>query len=259
MKKIILFSFLAISTLSCKKENNETVKKTEAEQITFYRNLLAKDVAENLKKEYSKELANISDSTIKKIAEIQIDNSYLSIKELNDTIFLSDNSTITYKKQLKKVDSLYQNKKEYTAELYSLFLDNHGQQIKEISFTENIIEFFWSPMSNGPSSQYQKLFLTNNDVFDLGNGLKLLTKSETENLVSQMHAKGFKNYEFSSEPDRNGVNITKNKNGNYNLEFSEYDEGDAGCCPSINISFETKDFKTIIANTLKIEKNKSEN
>ncbi len=257
MKKIILCSFLAISILSCKKENNENIKSNETEQITFYKNLLIKDVAKNLKKEFPKELANISDSIIEKIAAFQTDNSDWTTEMLNDTIYLGGNSVITYKKQLEKVDSLYQNKKDFSGELYNLFLDGQNRQLKEISFNNNIIELFWSPMSNGPSSHYQKILLKDNDVIDLGNGLKLLTKSETDKLVSNIHAKGFKNYKFYSEPDRNGVNITKSNNGNYILEFSEYDEEDADCCPSISISFETKDFITIIENTLKIEKNKS--
>ena len=69
-----------------------------------------------------------------------------------------------------------------------------------------------------------------------------------------MHSKGYKNYEFSSEPGRNEISIVKNDKGNYTLAFLAYDEDDAGCCPTVNVSFETADFISITANSLKIGK-----
>lgn len=164
MKKIILFSLLALSTLSCKKENTENAKKSEAEQLTFYKKLLIEDVAKSLKKEYSKELATISDATIEKIATIQTDNCNWNIEQLNDTIYLSNNSVTTFKKQLALVDSLYRNKKDYTLDLYDLYTDLHFRQLKDISFNENLIGFYWSPGQNPISDQYQKLILKDNDV-----------------------------------------------------------------------------------------------
>lgn len=256
MKKIILCSFLAISILSCKKDNVENVKPINktSKQISFYKDLLIKEVSKDLKKEFAKELSKYSEKVIEKIAIYQTENSFFSEKELNDTIFLGNNSTTTYKNQLALVDSLYNNKKDISGELYALFLDGHEAQLKEISFNDNIISMFWSPMSNGPSSHNQKLLLTENDVIDLGNGLKQLTKSESEKLVNFVKSKGFKNYTFYSEPSRNEVSISKDKDENYTIEFSEYDEDDAGCCPTLNISFKTKDFKTILANSIKVEK-----
>ncbi|TXI64931.1 MAG: hypothetical protein E6Q46_06555 [Flavobacterium sp.] len=254
MKKIILFSLLALSTLSCKKDNTENAKKSEAEQLTFYKKLLIEDVAKSLKKEYSKELATISDTIIEKIATIQADNCNWNIEQLNDTIYLSNNSVTTFKKQLALVDSLYRNKKDYTLDLYDLYTDLHFRQLKDISFNENIIGFYWSPGQNPISDQYQKLILKDNDVIDLGNGLKLLAKKDIDYLVSQMHSKGYKNYEFSSEPGRNEISIVKNDKGNYTLAFLAYDEDDAGCCPTVNVSFETADFISITANSLKIGK-----
>ncbi len=256
MKKIIFCSFIAISILSCKKDNAENAKqtKTTTEQISFYKDLLINEVTKNLKKEFPKELSKYSENVIRKIATYQTENSFFSEKNLNDTIYLGNKSVITYKRQLELVDSLYNNKKDISEELYALFLDGHEAQLKEISFNDNIISMFWSPMSNGPSSQNQKLILTDNDVIDLGNGLKQLTKSESEKLVNFVKAKGFKNYTFYSEPSRNEVSISKDKDENYAIEFSEYDEDDAGCCPTLNITFKTKDFKTILENSIKVEK-----
>jgi hypothetical protein len=256
MKKIIFCSFIDISILSCKKDNAENAKqtKTTTEQISFYKDLLINEVTKNLKKEFPKELSKYSENVIRKIATYQTENSFFSEKNLNDTIYLGNKSVITYKRQLELVDSLYNNKKDISEELYALFLDGHEAQLKEISFNDNIISMFWSPMSNGPSSQNQKLILTDNDVIDLGNGLKQLTKSESEKLVNFVKAKGFKNYTFYSEPSRNEVSISKDKDENYAIEFSEYDEDDAGCCPTLNITFKTKDFKTILENSIKVEK-----
>ncbi len=259
MKKIILCGLIAISILSCKKDNAENIKqtKTTTEQISFYKDLLINEVTKNLKKEFPKELSKYSENVIRKIATYQTENSFFSEKNLNDTIYLGGNSITTYKKQLAIVDSLYNNKKDISEELYTLFLDYYHAQLKEISFNDNVISMFWSPMSNGPSSHYQKLLLTDNDVIDLGNGLKQLTKSESEKLVNFVKSKGFKNYTFYSEPSRNEVSISKDKDENYTIEFSEYDEDDAGCCPAINISFKTKDFKTILENSIKVEKLKN--
>ena len=256
MKKLILCSFIAISILSCKKDNAENAKqtKTTTEQISFYKDLLINEVAKDLKKEFPKVLSKYSENVIKKIATYQTENSFFSEKNLNDTIYLVDNSVTTYKRQLGLVDSLYNNQKDISQELDALFLDGHAAQLKEISFNDDIISMFWSPMSNGPSSQNQKLLLTDNDVIDLGNGLKQLTKSESEKLVNFVKSKGFKNYTFYSEPSRNEVSISKDKDENYTIEFSEYDEDDAGCCPTLNISFKTKDFKTILENSIKVEK-----
>ena len=256
MKKIILCSFIAISILSCKKENADNAKqtKTTTAQITFYKDLLINEVTKDLKKEFPKELSKYSENVIRKIATYQTENSFFSEDNLNDTIYIGNNLSTTYKKQLNLVDSLYNNKKDISEELYALFLDAHEAQLKEISFNDNIISMFWSPMSNGPSSQNQKLILTDNDVIDLGNGLKQLTKSESEKLVNFVKAKGFKNYTFYSEPSRNEVSISKDKDENYAIEFSEYDEDDAGCCPTLNITFKTKDFKTILENSIKVEK-----
>ena len=49
MKKLILFSFIAISILSCKKDNAENAKqtKTTTEQISFYKDLLINEVTKD--------------------------------------------------------------------------------------------------------------------------------------------------------------------------------------------------------------------
>lgn len=253
MKKIMLYSFLAISIISCKNENDKNAvdSKTETEQISFYKNLLIDETYDDLKKEYSKEFLNFPDSVIKKIAKIQLENSR-SETNINDTIFI-DSGEIAFKEQLAKVDSLYYNKKDLSKDLYSLFLDENGAQLKTIeSFENNIIALFWSPMQNASSSHYQKLLLKDNDVLDLGNGLKKLSKIEFENLENFLKSKGFKDIEIDTEPNRNDVGISKSNN--YLLQFKIYDKEDADCCPSINVSFETADFITIIQNTIKVVK-----
>lgn len=256
MKKIIIYSFLVFSIISCKKENDKGIvdTKTEAEQVSFYKDLLIDKTFKDLKKEYSKEFANFSDSVIIKVARIQLENSR-SETNINDTIYL-DNTTITVKEQLIKVDSLYYNKKDLSAELYNLFLDDHEAQLKTIeSFENNVITLFWSPMQNAPSSHYQKLLLKDNDVLDLGSGLKKLSKEEFEKLKNFIKLNGFKDIEISIEPNRNDVVISK-INNNYLVEFQAYDVEDADCCPSINVSFQTSDFETIVTNSIKVVKDK---
>lgn len=256
MKKIILYSFLVVSILSCKKENTKEIvdTKTEAEQLGFYKDLLIDKTFKDLKKEYSKEFANFSDSVIKKIARIQLENSR-SETNIKDTIYFDD-TTITVKEQLIKVDSLYHNKKDFDEELYNLFTDDYEAQLKAIeSFENNIITMFWAPMQNAPSSHYQKLLLKDNDVLDLGSGLKKLSKEEFEKLKNFIKSKGFKDIEISIEPNRNNVEISKNNNY-YLLEFKIYDREDADCCPSINVSFQTSDFETIVTNSIKVVKDK---
>lgn len=256
MKKIFFLSFLAISILSCKEEkSNENIEiKSESEQLTFYKSLLLSDIVKNLKEAFPEKFENQSDAVVEKIAKIQMENSFVSESNLNDTIYLASNTKITYKEQLAKVDSLYYNNGKYLEEIYDLFLDSYGAQLKELSFNDNIITLFWAPGQTGPSSHYQKLLLTDNDVIDLGNGLKLLTNEEKEAILNKVKSQGINNFNLNTEPNRVDVSIVKGSNSVYSIDYASYDEEDLGCCPSILISFKTNDFKNILPNTLKIEK-----
>lgn len=210
MKKIILCSFLAISILSCKKENSEVKTETinETKKDTLVETKISISViTDSLKKgEYSKEFAKYSDETIKKVAERM--GFYYTIGG-------------TGKEQLKEITS----------------------------FKNDIISLYCSPGQNGPSDQHEKIFLKDNNVIYLGNGFDQLTEIESQKLENEIKSK-IKNFSHFSGRSESEINVKEN--GNYLIKFSGLTEDDAEASGgSIEISYETKDLKTYIPNTLK--------
>ena len=138
---------------------------------------------------------------------------------------------------------------------YSLTMDDRGEieYLKEItSFENNIISLYWETCGTGGCVQHQKLQIKDNNVIDLGNGFEKLTESEAKKLDTQIKSK-IKN--FSHISGRNETEITVNKNGNYLIGFRGLtdEDGESGG-GSIEISYETKDLKTYITESLKVVK-----
>ena len=216
MKKIIIYSLLAITIVSCKNTENEKAEiATETKKDSIVEEKLTiTQISDTLKKgDYSKEFAKYSDEIINKISE-------------NMTYVLT---------------------KEETARPYD------EEYLKEItSFKDNIISLYWETCGTGGCVQYQKLLIKDNKIIDLGNGFEKLTESETKKLDSEIKSK-IKN--FSHISGRNETEISINKNGNYLVNFRGLtdEDGESGG-GSIEISYETKDLKTYIPGSLKVEK-----
>ena len=214
MKKIIICSLLAMSILSCKNTENE--KKAE-----------------------------ISTETKKD----SIVEEKMTITQISDSLKKSD-----YSKEFAKYSDELINKISENM-TYSLTMDDRGEieYLKEItSFENNIISLYWETCGTGGCVQHQKLQIKDNNVIDLGNGFEKLTESEAKKLDTQIKSK-IKN--FSHISGRNETEITVNKNGNYLIGFRGLtdEDGESGG-GSIEISYETKDLKTYITESLKVVK-----
>ena len=214
MKKIIICSLLAMSILSCKNTENE--KKVE--------------IATETKKD-------------------SIVEEKMTITQISDSLKKSD-----YSKEFAKYSDELINKISENM-TYSLTMDDRGEieYLKEItSFENNIISLYWETCGTGGCVQHQKLQIKDNNVIDLGNGFEKLTESEAKKLDTQIKSK-IKN--FSHISGRNETEITVNKNGNYLIGFRGLtdEDGESGG-GSIEISYETKDLKTYITESLKVSK-----
>lgn len=214
MKKIIICSLLAMSILSCKNTENE--KKAE--------------IATETKKD-------------------SIVEEKMTITQISDSLKKSD-----YSKEFAKYSDELINKISENM-TYSLTMDDRGEieYLKEItSFENNIISLYWETCGTGGCVQHQKLQIKDNNIIDLGNGFEKLTESEAKKLDTQIKSK-IKN--FSHISGRNETEITVNKNGNYLIGFRGLtdEDGESGG-GSIEISYETKDLKTYITESLKVGK-----
>lgn len=214
MKKIIISCLLVISILSCKNTENE--KKAE--------------IATETKK----------DTIVEK---------KMTIVQISDTLKKSN-----YSKEFAKYSDEIINKiSENMA--YSLTIDERGEieYLKEItSFKNNIISLYWETCGTGGCVKYQKLQIKDNNVIDLGNGIEKLTESEAKKLDAQIKSK-INN--FSHISGRNETEITINNNGNYLIGFRGLTDDDGESSGgSLEISYETKDLKTYITESLKVGK-----
>ena len=173
----------------------------------------------------------------------------MTITQISDSLKKSD-----YSKEFAKYSDELINKISENM-TYSLTMDDRGEieYLKEItSFENNIISLYWETCGTGGCVQHQKLQIKDNNVIDLGNGFEKLTESEAKKLDTQIKSK-IKN--FSHISGRNETEITVNKNGNYLIGFRGLtdEDGESGG-GSIEISYETKDLKTYITESLKVVK-----
>ncbi|CAM3999089.1 hypothetical protein FLJU110815_11260 [Flavobacterium jumunjinense] len=214
MKKIFLYSFLAISVLSCKKEkttvNSQILLETKKDTLKETEITIAK-VSEDLKNNhFSKELSNYTDEVINKIAE--------------NMIFKAD-----------------------------LFDEGEKNHLKEItSFENNIISFYWETCGTGGCVHYQKMQIKNNNIIDLGNGFDKLTESETLRLENIIKLKN-KNFSHISGRSETDIKLKENGNYLMIFSGLEEAEGEA-TGGSLEITYETNDLKTFITNSVKVLK-----
>lgn len=129
---------------------------------------------------------------------------------------------------------------------------NNEEYLKEIMDVKNdIITLYWD-FGTGASMNHQKLQIIDNRVVNLGNGFDQLSEIETKKLEAAIQSK-IKNYMHFS--GRNEAKISVLENGNYKISFGALTEDDAEATGgSIQIIYETKDLKTYIPSSLKIEK-----
>ena len=126
------------------------------------------------------------------------------------------------------------------------------EALKEItSIKDNIISLYWD-FGTGASMHNQKLQIKDNEVIDLGNGFDKLSENENLRLENTIKSK-IKNFLHIS--GRNEAEIEIKDNGNYLISFGGLTDEDAEVSGgSLEISYESKDLKTFITNSVKVEK-----
>lgn len=258
MKKTFFILFTVAILIACAYENKAKIntsfsKKTDyLERFNFFKKALYKNTLSELKKGvFSSELKKYSESTLKQITNHLLTKGTKSItsENLNDTIYTISK---TYKEQIEYVDLLYANKQvNYEVELINLFFPSWSY-IKEISNIDNdFITLYWSPGQNLASDCYQILWINNGKVIDLGNGYDYLNKNEMVYLQKNIKEK-IATYTYISSRCETHINI--NKEGTYTLTFYALDLDDMETVPTLRISYDTKDFKTIIPDSIIVDK-----
>ena len=214
MKKIIICSLLAMSIMSCKKNENEKkteiVTETTKDTIAEEKMTIA-EISDTLKKsDYSKEFAKYSDEIINKISE-----------KMTYSLTMDERGEIEYLKEI-------------------------------TSFENNIVSLYWETCGTGGCVEHQKLQIKDNNVIDLGNGFEKLTESEAKKLDSEIKSK-IKNFSHISGRNETEISVNKNGNYLIGFRGLTDEDGESGG-GSIEISYETKDLKTYIPGTLKVAK-----
>jgi hypothetical protein len=281
MKTRLLALALTLLLFSCKQETKtETSKNFDeifnskellgmrknisdpVEKFKFYQHLYLVTVFEGLKNYPNEEIntENIDKGLLelKKYPDnVLIDISKIVVSEytpkINKTMLDSPYAMSSYtpKEVNNHLDSIFSTEK------YNLNLVMQETIVCPIiiggtyasSFQNNIVTIERS-FGTGSSLGYQYALIKDNKVTNLGQVFDYLDKSVYQNLVSEIK-KTDKNFLEPSGRSRTEINPTKNKT--YLISFQGYSDEDAGCCPSLSISYETNDFKNIIPNSIKVK------
>lgn len=199
-----------------------------------------------------KKSTDIETRQIKKYPEV-------IIREVTRIVVSGYKKTIT-KKQLnendgeltllQKIQSLDSSLEKNNSDFYTKLKIFITEDEYEETTVENVKEKFVTINRNagvGPSNIYQYLYCDSGKVINLKNVYNYLDKAEYKLLEATIKQK-VKKYGYPSS--RSGTNILKLKSGNYKITYSVLKKNDPSCCPTIQASYETKDFKTIIPNSI---------
>lgn len=239
-------SYLKILDLSKLFEIGKSIKPS-VEKYNFYQHLYYAYNYDMLKNAIDPEINQIKkypENIIKEVARIVVPEYKIKIseKELDES---DGESSLRVKMQ-----SLDSSLEVNDSETYSKLKDFiNGSPFME-TFVEKVTGEFVTVNRNagtGASLVFQYLYYKNGKLTNLGTVYSYLNKAEFKSLEQTIKSKVSK-YDYPSL--RGGTDIVKMKNGNYKVSFFAYKENDLGCCPSIAVSYETKDFKTIIPNSI---------
>ena len=179
------------------------------------------------------------------INEKPISNKQLDKKEEYEEFTLREKINMVDKSLIEKDSTFYAN----FAMLVQPSWGTCGSAIED--FNRNIITIYGG-CGTGASSHYNYVLLKDNAFVDLGNGYDKLTKREFKKLNKIIKSK-VKDYTYLA--DRSGAQFSQRPNGNFfvTLRGNVGDEADASG-GSIEITYETKDLKTFIPNSVTVEK-----
>ena len=267
-KTILILALVSLTHISCKQEAKNEIKNDYSEiynskdlldlnntinepkdKYSFYKHLYLVTTFEDLKNSDNKdfsELKKYSDKTIIELSKIIIDEYTTNGKDENMDSIPSFTGLLTRNQIITKLDSVFSTKKYNLSEvMHETFVGtlNGGTSIESI---KNNIVTILRQFGTGASHVYTYVLLENDNVTNLGQVYDYLSKTEYDKLENDIKNVA-KNY--NGMCSRTGTEISKNKD-TYLISFTAYQNEDAGCCPTLSISYETKDFKSIITNTI---------
>ncbi|TDR18631.1 hypothetical protein [Flavobacterium cheniae] len=275
MKKIILISVLAFF-VSCKNENHTTQIETKVdfteilnseellktgksisdpiEKYNFYQHLFFVNQLETFEKNEDQQfdfLKKYPKTVIQDLTKIVVSDYTKKIteKDLDKKVEYED---LTLRQKISTLDSLLvKNDEQFENKLYELFVGTlmGGTTIETI---ENNIATIYSDFGSAASIKRKYILIEDNKLTDLGNGYDKLSKIEFENLEKIIKTK-VKNYMWIS--GRSGTEFIRKPNGNFIIKFNILaDEDSEASGGSYNVSYETKDLKTFLPSSVKVEK-----
>lgn len=232
------------------------------EKHEFYKHLFTVFEMDNLKYEDENSNKNLSefrklpnpllyDFVKKYLSEYTVLNEKpVSIKELDK---IDEYGETTLREKIKKVDKLLiENDSTFYSNFSMLIQPSYGQCGSTVEdYNRNIITVY-ADCGTGASVHFDYILFKDNIFTDLGNGYDKLTKSEFKKL-EKIIKKKVKDYSYVAA--RSGAQFSQRPNGNFFVTFRGYVDNDSGASGgSIEITYETKDLKTFIPNSVTVEK-----
>ncbi len=274
MKKIILITALTFF-VSCKKENTTAQKEVKKdfteilnskelietsksitnpiEKYNFYQHLFFVNRLEFFEKNEDNQfefLKKYPKNVIQDLTKIVVSDYAKKITE-KDLDKKEEYEDLTLRQKISSLDSLMlKNDDKFEDRLYEFFVGTlmGGTTIETI---ENDIAIIYSDFGTAGSIKRKYIFIENDKLIDLGNGYNKLSKKEFENLEKIIKNK-VKNYMWIS--DRSGTEFIRKPNGNFNIKFNILANDDSEASGgSYNVSYETKDLKTFLPSSVKVE------
>lgn len=279
MKKLVtLLMLVTLTSVSAQQSVNTVEYKTNfnseqleeigktivdpIEKYEFYKHLYIVYKIDNLK--YEDENSEINLDELRKLPNpILYDfikkylSEYTAINEKPLTIKQLDKKEeyeeFTLREKIAKVDqSLIENDSTFYSNFSMLIQPSYGQCGSNVEdYNRNIITVY-ADCGTGASVHFDYILFKDNIFTDLGNGYDKLTKSEFKKL-EKIIKKKVKDYSYLA--DRSGAQFSQRPNGNFFVTLRGYVDNDAGASGgSIVITYETKDLKTFIPNSVEVEK-----
>ncbi|MFC6096669.1 hypothetical protein ACFPVY_08415 [Flavobacterium qiangtangense] len=244
---IVLFSVLFCGCKTDQKSNS-VIEIDYEKKIIFYRDLILKEELANptiYSNSPQPSIENFSKKAKEKLNRRIYDIVYLDKRNLYDTIY-PELKEKTVLQQLFLVDSLYTNKRNYKRELHNLFFDNwrHLMFIEKIE--NNIVTISDAPGNVGSSQYFEKYLVDGDNV----NEIKF---PETEWAKMEKIVKEKLN-DYSHISRSSDMIIKPKSNGIFEIKRMGLKDGDGEAYPAVEITFESKDFKTIDLNSVKVRK-----
>ena len=270
MKKIIfLFTILLLTITQFSYSQTSTKKQTQqsylkvldlkklfeigksivpsVEKYNFYQHLYYAynyDILKNSTDIETKQIKKYPDIMIREVARIVVAGYKKTVtkKQLDE-----NDGEMVIRQTMQTLDSsLEKNDEDFYSKLKNFITEDEYEQ----TTVEKVNGKFVTVNRNagiGPSMVFQYLYCDSGRVTNLKNVYNFLDKVEYKLLEATIKKK-IKKYDYPSS--QSGTDILKLKNGNYKISFSALKKNDPSCCPSIQVSYETKDFKIIIPNSI---------